>query len=287
MHEEQQYIDLIKKILQTGTKKDDRTGIGTYSVTGAQMRFSLSDNIFPLLTTKRVFFRGVLEELLFFVNGKTDNKLLVEKNVNIWTHNSTAKFFKKNNINRAEGDLGPVYGFQWRHFGADYVDCNTDYSGRGIDQLKNVIESIKKDPNSRRHIVSAWNPMQLNVMALPPCHLLFQFVVRGNLLDCILYQRSGDVGLGIPFNIASYSLLTIMVAHLCDLNPGEFIHFIGDAHVYINHVNALTEQIARAPTNFPTLKLARQITELEDFKYEDFVLSGYEPHPPIKMDMAV
>lgn len=287
MHEEYQYIDLIKNILKKGSKKEDRTGVGTYSITGAHMRFSLYDKAFPLLTTKKVFYKAVVEELLFFINGQTDNQVLVEKGVNIWTPNSTKEFFEKNNISRKSGDLGPIYGFQWRHFGAEYTSSGCDYTNKGIDQLKNVIEGIKKDPYSRRHIVTAWNPLQIDIMALPPCHLLFQFVVRDNFLDCVLYQRSGDVGLGIPFNIASYSLLTIIVAHLCDLSPGEFIHFIGDAHVYQNHVEALSIQIERVPREFPTIEIARKVERLEDFKLEDFILKNYDPHSVIKMDMAV
>ncbi|KAM0673382.1 hypothetical protein GVAV_003071 [Gurleya vavrai] len=287
MHEEYQYLNLIETIISSGTKKEDRTGTGTFSISGAMMRFNLQNNVFPLLTTKKVFYKGIVEELLFFIKGQTDNKYLIDKGVNIWTGNSTKEFFDKNNINREEGDLGPVYGFQWRHFGAEYKTCNDDYSGKGIDQLQNVINEIKNNPKSRRLIVSSWNPIDISIMALPPCHLLFQFIVRDNLLDCILYQRSGDVGLGIPFNIASYALLTNMVAHVCDLMPGDFIHFIGDAHIYLNHVEPLQEQLKREPRPFPKLHFKRKIKKIEDFTFDDFLLENYNPHDAIKMKMAV
>lgn len=284
-HEEHQYLNLINDILEKGHKKSDRTGTGTLSLTGASMRFNLER--FPLLTTKKVFIRGVIEELLFFIRGDTNNSHLVEKGVNIWTPNSTKEFYKKYNIDLEENDLGPIYGFQWRHFGAKYIDKDTNYTDKGIDQLKKVIYQIKNNPSSRRHLVVAWNPMDLDRMALPPCHVLFQFVVRDEYLDCIMYQRSGDVGLGVPFNIASYSLLTCMIAQVCNLKPGEFIHFIGDAHVYLNHVDALKIQIKREPRPFPTLLINKEIKYIEDFGYEDFQIIDYDPWGAIKMDMAV
>lgn len=286
-HDEYQYLDLIQKILKNGTKKDDRTGTGTISLFGAQMRFSLR-NTFPLLTTKNVFWRGVAEELLWFVRGSTNSKELAEKKVHIWDANGSKEFLDKQGLtDREEGDLGPVYGFQWRHFGADYKNMHTDYSGQGVDQLKNVIHTIKTNPYDRRIIMSAWNPVDLPKMALPPCHSLVQFYVANGELSCQLYQRSGDMGLGVPFNIASYSLLTYMIAHVCDLKPGDFVHTLGDAHVYSNHVDALNEQLKREPKPFPTLHIKRQITNIEDFKYNDFELKGYKPHPKIKMVMAV
>jgi thymidylate synthase len=288
-HPEMQYLRLIEDIIENGTSKSDRTGIGTKTKFGTSMRFSLKNNIFPLLTTKRVFFKGVLEELLFFIKGQTDNKVLVEKGVNIWTGNSTKEFLEKQGISREEGDLGPVYGFQWRHFGAEYKTCKDDYTGKGIDQLQNVIDSIRSNPSGRRHVVVAWNPSDLKIMALPPCHCLFQFEVSDGYLNCILYQRSGDMGLGVPFNIASYSLLTIMVAHVTGLKPGEFIHFIGETHVYNNHIEPLKKQLERYPKAFPKLYISsdRVIGEIDDFSYEDFVLEGYSPHSKVKMDMAV
>lgn len=287
IRDEQQYIDLVNDVLQHGYKKSDRTGTGTLSITGAMMRYSLKNDFFPLLTTKKVNFHAIVEELLFFIRGQTNNKILTDKNVNIWKANSTKEFFELNGIDREEGDLGPIYGFQWRHYGAEYNTCHEDYSGKGIDQLKNVINEIKNNPTSRRLIVCAWNPTAIPLMALPPCHTLFQFVVRGNILDCILYQRSGDLGLGIPFNIASYALLLKMVAHVCDLEAGDFVHFIGDAHVYLNHVEALKVQLKREPKDAPKLFFKRKITNIEDFSFEDLDLVGYDPYPIIKMSMAV
>jgi len=214
--------------------------------------------------------------------------------VKIWEGNGSRAYLDKIGLTeRAEGDLGPVYGFQWRHFGAEYVDCNTDYSGQGVDQLADVIHKLKNNPYDRRIIMSAWNPADLAKMALPPCHMFAQFYVsykegkdRG-ALSCVLYQRSCDMGLGVPFNIASYALLTIMIAHVCGLEPGEFIHTMGDAHVYVDHVDALKGQLERVPREFPTLKINRKVDDIDDFKFEDFELVGYDPHPSIKMNMSV
>lgn len=287
-HEEYQYLDHIKRILDNGEKRDDRTGVGTYGLFGAQMRYSLRHNIFPLLTTKRVFWRGVVEELLWFIKGSTNAKLLQEKNVRIWDPNSTREFLDSVGLShREEGDLGPIYGFQWRHYGAKYYDMHTDYKNKGIDQLKNVIETIKNRPNDRRIIMCAWNPIDIPQMALPPCHCLVQFYVAGNELSCMLYQRSADMGLGVPFNIASYALLTCMIAHVTGLQPGEFIHTLGDSHVYINHTDALKEQLQRTPRDFPKMIIKRKVTDIEDFKFEDFELIGYNPYPKINMQMAV
>ena len=287
-HEEYQYLNLIEKIINEGTKKIDRTGVGTLSLFGAQMRFSLRDNVFPLLTTKRVFWRGVVEELLWFVKGSTNAKELSERNVHIWDPNSSREFLDSCGLtDREEGDLGPIYGFQWRHFGAEYKDMHTDYRGQGVDQLQEVIEKIRHSPNDRRIIITAWNPMDIPKMALPPCHCFSQFYVSDGELSCQLYQRSADMGLGVPFNIASYSLLTCMIARVTNLKPGEFVHTLGDAHVYLNHLSALEEQVKRAPKTFPRLKIARSVESIDDFVAEDFELTGYAPHPKISMPMAV
>jgi thymidylate synthase len=262
-------------------------GVGTVSIFGAQMRFNLRDQ-FPLLTTKRVFWRAVAEELLWFIKGSTDAKLLQAKNVRIWDGNSTREFLDASGFHdRQVGDLGPVYGFQWRHFGAKYKTCDDEYQGQGVDQLKDVIERIKANPNDRRIILSAWNPVDIPQMALPPCHCLVQFYVANGELSCQLYQRSADMGLGVPFNIASYALLTYMIAHVTNLKPGDFVHTFGDAHIYTNHIGPLEEQIERKPRPFPQLNIKRQVTNIDDFKFEDFEVIGYDPYPPIKMEMAV
>jgi len=244
---------------------------------------------FPLLTTKRVFWRGVVEELLWFIKGSTNGKELSEKGVKIWEANGSKEFLEKQGItDREEGDLGPVYGFQWRHSGAKYKDMHADYTGKGIDQLADVINTIKNNPASRRIIMCAWNPTDLKAMALPPCHCLAQFYVANGELSCQLYQRSADMGLGVPFNVASYALLTVMVAQVTGLKPGEFIHTLGDAHVYLNHIEPLKEQLRREPRDFPKLVIKRpEIRDINEFEYEDFELVGYKPHPRIVMNMAV
>jgi len=286
--EEREYLKLCEKIIETGNKKGDRTGTGTWSIFGAQMRFSLADNTFPLLTTKKTFVRGITEELLWFIKGSTNAKELHDKNVRIWDANGSRAFLDSRGLhNREEWDLGPVYGFQWRHFGAKYRTMHDDYTNQGVDQLKKVIETIKTNPDDRRMLMVAWNPVDLDEMALPPCHCLCQFYVANGKLSCQLYQRSCDMGLGVPFNIASYALLTIMIAHVTNLEPGEFVHTLGDAHVYSNHYDALKEQIGREPRKFPTMKITRDVKDIEDFKMEDFQLSEYDPHPVIKMKMAV
>ncbi|XP_022918259.1 thymidylate synthase isoform X2 [Onthophagus taurus] len=287
-HEEYQYLDHIHKIITTGVKRNDRTGVGTFALFGAQMRYSLHNNIFPLLTTKRVFWRGVVEELLWFIRGSTNAKDLAKKNVNIWNPNSTREYLDSIGLtDREEGDLGPIYGFQWRHYGAEYGNMHTDYTNKGIDQLMDVINTIKNKPTDRRIIMCAWNPIDIPKMALPPCHCLVQFYVAEGELSCLLYQRSADMGLGVPFNIASYALLTYMIAHVTGLKPGEFIHTLGDSHVYTNHVVALKEQLKRTPRAFPTLNIKRSVSNIEDFQFEDFELIGYDPYPAIKMQMAV
>merc|ERR1712212_133254 len=286
--EERQYLRLCENIIETGVRKDDRTGTGTFSLFGAQMRFSLADNTFPLLTTKKTFLRGITEELLWFIRGSTNAKELHDKRVFIWDENGSRAFLDGRGLyNREEGDLGPVYGFQWRHFGAKYESMHTNYDGKGIDQLIKVIDTIKNNPDDRRMLMVAWNPVDLDAMALPPCHCLCQFYVAEGRLSCQLYQRSADMGLGVPFNIASYALLTMMIANVTGLEPGDFVHTLGDAHIYSNHVDQIREQIKREPRPFPKMKIKRKVDSIDDFKMEDFELEGYDPHPVIKMPMAV
>lgn len=288
-HEEYQYLKHVDKIIKCGNKKSDRTGIGTLSLYGAQMRWSLRDNVVPLLTTKRVFWKGVVEELLWFIKGSTNAKDLHGKGIEIWDDNSSREYLDSLGFNdREEGDLGPIYGFQWRHFGAKYSDMHADYKNEGIDQLKNIINTLRTNPDDRRMVMSAWNPCDIPQMALPPCHCLVQFYVANGELSAQMYQRSADMGLGVPFNIASYSLLTHMIAHVTNLKPGEFIHTLGDSHVYLNHVEALNIQLGRSPRSFPKLQITRQqVAEIEDFQATDFILTGYTPHPKITMKMAV
>jgi dihydrofolate reductase / thymidylate synthase len=286
-HQEYQYLRLIDKIIQTGFKQDDRTGVGTLSLFGEMMRFDLKSS-FPLLTTKRVFWKGVVEELLWFVKGDTNANHLAAKGVRIWDGNGSLEFLKSRGLgHREQGDLGPVYGFQWRHFGAKYETMHSDYSNKGFDQLLDCINKIKHNPTDRRIIMSAWNPADLNEMALPPCHMFCQFYVANGELSCAMYQRSCDMGLGVPFNIASYSLLTCMMAQVCGLKPGEFIHNLGNAHVYLNHVEPLKEQLQRTPRPFPILKINPSVTDIDGFTAEDFTLIGYNPLAKIAMDMAV
>ncbi|OIR58353.1 MAG: thymidylate synthase [Amphiamblys sp. WSBS2006] len=289
-HPEHQYLDLIHDVFENGSYRGDRTGTGTYAVFGRQMRYSIENNTLPLLTTKKVALRSIIHEVLFFINGRTDSKKLARIGVPIWNGNGTKEFIKKaTGKDRDEGDLGPVYGFQWRHFGAEYKDCYTDYTGEGVDQLQKVIDTIKSgNIHDRRMVVSAWNPVAAPLMVLPPCPTLFQFYVSDRKLSCALYQRSGDIGLGVPFNIASYSILTYIVAHLTGLETGEFVHFIGDTHIYTDHVLSLKEQCRREPRPFPKFYIRPDgpRNRLEDFKFEDFVLEDYAPHPAIKMKMS-
>ncbi|XP_029955472.1 thymidylate synthase-like [Salarias fasciatus] len=285
--DERGYLSLVEHILQHGSREGDRTGTGIISVFGAQARYSLRGQ-FPLLTTKRVFWRGILEELLWFIKGSTNAKDLSEKGVKIWEgHGSRAFLDKMGFTDREEGDLGPVYGFQWRHCGAEYTNMHADYSGQGVDQLQNIIETIKKNPEDQGIIMCAWNPKDVPRMALPPCHALCQFYVCDDELSCQLYQCSGDMGLDVPFNIASYALLTYMIAHIMGLKPGDFVHTLGDAHIYINHIEPLKEQLKREVRPFPKLKILRQVESIDDFRVEDFEICDYNPHPTIKMQMAV
>eukprot|EP01138_Halocafeteria_seosinensis_P012778 gb/GECG01013054.1/.p1 GENE.gb/GECG01013054.1/~~gb/GECG01013054.1/.p1 ORF type:complete len:519 (+),score=67.36 gb/GECG01013054.1/:1-1557(+) len=287
-HEEYQYLSAIRDIIENGVRRVDRTQVGTLSKFGVTMRYSLRDEILPLLTTKRVFWRGVAEELLWFIHGETDAKKLQEKKIHIWDGNGSREFLdSKGFTDREEGDLGPVYGFQWRHFGAQYKDCKSDYSDQGVDQLAEVIEKIKNNPTDRRIILSAWNPAALGEMALPPCHMMCQFYVADGELHCQMYQRSADMGLGVPFNIASYALLTRLIAQVTGLRAGELVHVIGDAHVYLNHIDPLKEQLKRTPRPFPVLRIAPEVTDILDFRYEHFTIEGYNPHAKIQMEMAV
>lgn len=284
--EEQQYLDIIRDILDTGHTRSDRTGTGVISKFGYTMRFNLKT--FPLLTTKKVFFRGVAEELLWFLKGCTNAKVLRDRGVKIWDGNASRAYLDSIGLsNREEDDLGPIYGFQWRHFGAHYTTMHDDYTGQGVDQLKDLIQRIKKNPTDRRLILSAWNPADLSQMALPPCHCLCQFYVQDGKLSCQMYQRSCDMGLGVPFNIASYALLTCVMAHVCDLQPGEFIHVLGDAHIYSNHIDALRQQLERSPNPFPTLTITSPHKDLESFQIDEFVINNYHPWEKISMPMAV
>jgi len=286
--EEEQYLDMVRDVLENGDMREDRTGTGTLSTFGRTMRFSLRNDTMPLLTTKRVFWRGVAEELLWFISGDTNANTLSEKGINIWKGNGSREYLDKLGLTeREEGDLGPIYGFQWRHFGAEYNTMHDDYTGQGVDQLKHLIHTIKTNPTDRRMIISAWNPAAFHLMALPPCHMFAQFHVSKGELSCQMYQRSGDIGLGIPFNIASYALLTHLVARCTGLKAGEFIHVIGDCHIYKNHVDALREQLQRTPRPFPKIKIKEGITDIDSFNYDDLELIEYKPHKIIKMEMSV
>lgn len=290
-HEELQYTRLVREVIDRGLPCGDRTKTGTLSMFGAQMRFSLRGGVIPLLTTKRVFWRGVAEELLWFISGCTDGKELAEKKVHIWDANGSREFLDSRGLTRnREGDLGPVYGFQWRHFGAAYEGPDADYTGKGVDQLRQVVDSLKSEEgrDSRRIVLSAWNPQALPEMALPPCHMFAQFRVhRKDQLSVLLYQRSGDLGLGVPFNIASYALLAHIVAHVCGLRATELVHIIGDAHVYSNHVGPLLEQIEREPLPFPTLEIDADVRDIDAVRFEHLTLKGYKSHKSVPMKMAV
>ncbi len=301
---EQGYLNLLSELLEKGLEKDDRTGVGTISKFGHQLRFNLNEG-FPLLTTKKVFFRGIIHELLWFLKGSTNIEYLVKNDVKIWNEWPFQAYLKKKDLEKQFpkysdewneklewfvnqikidsefaakwGELGPVYGKQWRDF-------------NGFDQIDWVISEIKKNPNSRRLIVSAWNPPEIEEMAksgLPPCHTMFQFYIKDNKLSCQLYQRSADVFLGVPFNIASYALLTQMVAKICNLELGEFVHTFGDVHIYKNHIEQVKEQLERKPGKLPKLKISGNAKNIFDFKFEDFEVLDYNPHPPIKAPVAV
>jgi thymidylate synthase len=287
IHPEKQYLNLISELLEEGNIETGRNG-NTYSNIGGAMYFSLENNEIPILTTKKVAVKTCLKELLWFIRGNTSNELLTKQGVHIWDANASKDFLESRNLNYCEGDLGPVYGHQWRFFNATYEDCNTDYGGQGIDQLQNIIDDLK-DPEkrySRRHVISCWNPCQIGEMALPPCHVLFQFhVTRKNKLSCTLYQRSGDVGLGVPFNILSYSALTCLIAKHCGLEPYEFIYYLGNTHIYEEHTECLKEQIKRQPFDFPKLSIKFPRDNIDDYQLDDFVITDYKYHEKIKMKM--
>jgi thymidylate synthase len=288
-HPEHQYLNITRDILRKGFLKEDRTGVGTRSIFGPQLEFNLQTQGFPLLTTKKVFWKGVLEELFWFVGGETDAKLLSQRGVKIWDGNSSRDFLDKRGLTEyREGDVGPVYGFQWRHWGAEYQGCDAGYEGRGIDQLTRVVQQIRETPESRRLIVSAWNVAELDRVALPSCHILFQYNVEGDYLDLKMYQRSADWFLGVPFNIASYALLLSMTAHLTGKKPRRLILTFGDAHLYNNHEQQAWEQLSRSPLDLPSLEIVdRKQRSWEDFSLEDIVLKGYRSHDAIKAHMAV
>ena len=284
---EQQYLDLIQDIIDNGNLVEGRNG-NTLTVFGRSMRFSLKDNKIPLLTSKKMAWKTCLKELLWFISGKTDNKILKEQKVGIWNQNSTKEYLTSIGLNdREEDDLGPVYGHQWRHFNASYTDCNANYEGQGIDQLNDIITSLKDSDKrySRRLIMSAWNPCQLKEMALPPCHVLAQFNVINNKLSCALYQRSCDVGLGVPFNILSYSILTHIIAKHCDLEADEFVYFMGNVHIYDDHVESLKPQLSNKLYPFPTFKISTTHENIDDYKMEDFTIENYVSNEKITMKM--
>ena len=287
-HEEFQYLSLIEHLLNNGTMIQGRNGQANTDF-GAAMHFNLIDGTLPLLTTKRVAWKTCLKELLWFINGSTDNNILSKQNVKIWNGNASREFLDSRGlINNAEGDLGPIYGHQWRHFNAQYTTCNESYEGKGVDQLQYVIDCLR-DPEkrtSRRIVMSAWNPCQIDEMALPPCHVLCQFNVIDDKLSCSLYQRSGDIGLGVPFNIASYSILTHLLAHHCGLVAHEFIYYLGNVHIYDDHIDALQEQIGRDPYKFPTISFACEPKDsINDYFLDDFVINDYNHHAIVKMEM--
>ena len=262
-----QYLDLLDTILKHGVKKTDRTGTGTISYFGYQMRFDLADG-FPLLTTKKVHLKSIIYELLWFLNGDTNVKYLQDHGVRIW-----------NEWADPDGNLGPIYGYQWRHWRTP--------DGKEIDQIANIVNALKNNPDSRRHIVSAWNPADVDEMALPPCHTMFQFYVADGRLSCQLYQRSGDSFLGVPFNIASYALLTMMMAQVCGYKPGVFVHTLGDAHIYLNHLEQVNTQLQRTPYPLPTMRINPDVKDIFSFQYEDFTLENYQCHPAIKGVISV
>jgi thymidylate synthase len=303
-YEEYKYLHLMQNILDNGVEKSDRTGVGTKSIFGTSLKFDLRKS-FPIITTKKVFWKGVVEELLWFIRGETDSKKLEQKGVKIWVGNTSREFLDNKGLDYAEGEIGPGYGFQWRHWNADYEssrysykDSPTDYKwrtdkllfGKGIDQLANVIDKLKKDPSDRRMIVSAWNVEKLHRMALPPCHLLWQVHVENDELHLQWYQRSVDTFLGLPFNISSYALLTCLLANVAGLKPGSVTFAGGDTHLYLNHLDQVKEQLSRVPYAFPTLDIKKKLKTLEDIEQlslDDIQLVDYQSHQAIKAPMAV
>lgn len=288
MHQEQQYLDLIKNILDNGTWEEGRNG-RVKSVFGSSMRFDLTNGKIPILTTKKTAWKTCLKELLWFIRGDTDNKLLQDQGVHIWDGNTTREFLDSRGLNYREGLIGPGYGFQWRHFNAPYDQESGGPSGKGIDQLQQIIDALK-DPaqrTSRRMVMTAWNPLQIDKMALPPCHILCQFNVHdGNKLSCCMMQRSSDFFLGIPFNVASYSLLTHLIAKHCGLEAYEFVHFMGNCHIYENAIDACKLQITRTPYPFPTISIKEARENINDYTIDDFILENYQSHEAIKVAMV-
>lgn len=288
--EEYQYLDLAKKIIETGDLRDNRTNFKTLGLFCEKITFSLRDGKFPLLTTKKMFFRAIVEELLWMLRGETNSEELNKKQIKIWNYNGSREFLDSQGfVNKSEGDLGPIYGFQWRHWGAEYKDHKTDYSGQGIDQIAKIIDDLKNNPFSRRIILSAWNVSDLPEMALPPCHCFMQFyVTKSKELSGCLYQRSADVGLGVPFNIASYSLLLNIIANMSDLKCGDFNYVLGDMHIYENHIEQLKEQIKRTPFDSPKIKINKKITleNLSELEFSDFELENYKSHSNVNMEVS-
>lgn len=288
-HEENQYLDLVREIIEKGDPRSDRTGTGTLSVFGRQMRFSLENDVVPIIGTKRTACKTVLKELLWFVSGDTNAKTLQDQGVRIWDGNGSREYLDSiGKHDRPVGDLGPIYGFQWRHFGAEYKTCHDDYTGQGVDQLAQLVDDIKTNPYSRRHLLTAWNPAALSDMALPPCHFVAQFYVSSKKeLSCHLNQRSCDMGLGVPFNIFSYAALTRMMAQVTGTTAKELVYSLGDAHVYNDHIEPLKEQLKRTPPPFPTMTIDPTITCIDDFRIDSFTINNYKPGKSIKMNMSV
>jgi thymidylate synthase len=283
MHDEQQYIDLVNTIINTGTKRVGRNNAVTYSIFGHTSRYSLRNNKLPVLTTKKVFTRGIIEELLWFLSGSSDANVLKDKNVHIWDGHTSREHYESCGLEYEDGDVGPSYGHQWRHSGAEFKGMQNNYDNNGIDQISNVVKQLKETPMSRRHVVCSWVPSDIPKMVLPPCHCLFQFYVDEEGLSCQMYQRSGDVGLGVPFNISSYALLTHLIAREVGIKAKEFIHVIGDAHIYEEHIEALKSQITRHPYEFPTI----EIDDVDILNAGNFHILNYQCHPSIKMKMVV
>ena len=277
------YLDLLNHILDEGASREDRTGTGTLAVFGHQMRFDLSKG-FPLLTTKKLHATSIIHELLWFLSGSTRVGPLQEKGVRIWNEWATAEQTAR--FDRSDGDLGPIYGHQWRNFGATLL-ADGSYADDGVDQIAELIDGLRNNPSGRRHIVTGWNPKEAKQVALPPCHTLFQLYVQDGKLSCQLYQRSGDVFLGVPFNIASYALLTMMIARVTGLVPGDFVHTLGDAHLYKNHLAQARLQLEREPRPLPTMRIDPSVSDLFAFQFEHFSLEGYDPHPHIKAEVSV
>ncbi len=291
VHPEFSYLNLMSDILEKGEIRPDRTGVGTHAMFGKTVEYDITERI-PIFTTKKVNHDAVIKELLFFISGCSDTKRLEEQGVAIWKGNTSREYLDKNKLSKLQvGDMGPGYSHQWRHWGAEYEGCDADYTGKGVDQLRRLIDGLREDPHSRRHILSSWNVGQLDQMALAPCHILAQFNVSTDrkYLDCMLYQRSADMFLGVPFNVAAYAVLTWMIGHVTGLRPRRLIHVMGDAHVYSNHADSVKRQVKRMPRPFPHLKFRRatKIKELDDFTFDDFIIEGYTSWPYLKGEMAV